>query len=151
MILSTPRRRASRRAAFTLLEVLVVVAILVILASVASVATFSQLEKAKQSQAQLKAKTLANACDQYYMDSNNNTGTYPQSIQQLQSPPWGQTMTPFLKDPQNDILDPWGQPFQINPNFMLDNATPSVLVYTTSPRSHVTISQYGVGNNSRVQ
>jgi hypothetical protein len=34
---------------------------------------------------------------------------------------------------------------------MLDGVTPSVLVYTTSPRSQVSISQYGIGHNSRLQ
>jgi general secretion pathway protein G len=142
MKLSTPARRGSRRAAFTLLEVLVVVAILVILASVASVATFSQLEKAKERQAQLKARILSQACEQYFLDPNSNS-TYPTSVQQLVTPPWGQTSTPFLKDITNDILDPWQKPYQIQMT-SLDNQTQTVLIMTSSPQG-TPISQYGVG------
>ena len=47
------RNRVTRRAAFTLLEVLVVVAILVILAGVGVVATTRYLEDARKSRAQL--------------------------------------------------------------------------------------------------
>jgi general secretion pathway protein G len=48
MLLTLNRRKSSRRAAFTLLEVLVVVAILVILATVATVATTRYIEDAKK-------------------------------------------------------------------------------------------------------
>ena len=65
MILATPsqtvRQRASRRAAFTLLEVLVVVAILVILAGVGVAATTRYLEDARKSKAQTSCKGIADA------------------------------------------------------------------------------------------
>ena len=59
MMLATARNRATRRAAFTLLEILVVVAIVVILAGVGVVATTTYLENAKKSKAQLGCNGLA--------------------------------------------------------------------------------------------
>lgn len=147
MLLSTRRRathRAARRAAFTLLEVLVVVSILVILASLASVATFSQLDKARQNEAVLKAKYLADACEKYYMDANSNQ-QFPSSIQQLAQGFPGQSS--FLKDPLNDIYDPWHQPYQIRPYTLNDGMSQGVVVYTQT-RSGVEISQFGIGNNA---
>jgi general secretion pathway protein G len=51
----------SRRAAFTLLEVLVVVAIIVVLASVASIAVFGELERAKDRKADQDMMALEKA------------------------------------------------------------------------------------------
>lgn len=150
MKLSLTPRRTSRRAAFTLLEVLVVVAILVILASVASVATFKYLETARQSKAQLQAKTIATACDAYYTSPSNTEGTYPASCNDLISPRWGGSS--FLKDPQADSTDPWGGTFLINNQFSTDGGqTQTCLVYTHSPKDNQPISQYGIGPLSRVQ
>src|SRR5437868_4314783 len=110
MKLSVAPRRANRRAAFTLLEVLVVVAILVILATVASVAIMRNLDDAKKSKAQLQAATIAKACEQYYLNPQSQ-GNYPQNLQELVTPPWGGSA--FLSDGMNDLIDPWGQQFQM--------------------------------------
>ena len=150
MKLSTARRGNARRSAFTLLEVLVVVAILVILASVASVATFKYLEDARKSKAQLQAKTIATACEAFYTSSSNTQGIYPSSVDDLIGPYWGGTS--FLKDPQQDSIDPWNQKFQINNQFSTDgNQSQTCLVFTRSPKDNTSISQFGVGPASRVQ
>jgi len=89
------RNRVSRRAAFTLLEVLVVVAILVILAGVGVVATTRYLEDARKSKAQLGCNGLATAVESYY--ANPQSGNqYPTQLQELLAPPFGGTS--FLRN-----------------------------------------------------
>ena len=150
MKLSTHRRSMARRSAFTLLEVLVVVAILVILASVASVATFKYLEEARKNKAQLQARTIATACEAFYTSTSNHEGRYPSTVEELIAPYWGGTG--YLKDPQQDSTDPWGQKFSINNQFSTDgNQSQTCLVFTHSPKDNISISQFGVGPASRVQ
>jgi general secretion pathway protein G len=144
MILATARRRAARRAAFTLLEVLVVVAILVILAGVATVATTKYLEDARKNSAVLQCKTIANACESYFLNPNSN-GNFPQSVQDLISPQWGGGS--FLKDPQKDSVSPWGQPFQIQ-QYQADGQNQTVMV-TTTAHDGTHISNFGTGANAR--
>jgi general secretion pathway protein G len=104
MLLQTARNRATRRAAFTLLEILVVVAIVVILAGVGVVATTTYLEKAKQNKAQLACKALADACEAYYLDPSNG-GQYPTEIGQLVQPPNGGRS--LLRNGIQDTYTPW--------------------------------------------
>lgn len=60
------QQKASRRAAFTLLEVLVVVAILVILAGVATISVFRYLEDAKVGRAKNDMLAIKKAYETYY-------------------------------------------------------------------------------------
>ena len=141
------RSRAARRAAFTLLEVLVVVAILVILAGVASVSVIRNLDDAKKSKAQLQAKNIATAMEAYFTNGSSGNA-YPSSIQELVSPPWGGPS--YLKDPQQDILDPWGQQFQFSHGSTDNSLQGTPVVFTIAPDG-TKISQYGVGPLSRLQ
>jgi general secretion pathway protein G len=140
------RNRVSRRAAFTLLEVLVVVAILVILAGVGVVATTRYLEDARKSKAQLGAKGLEQAVMAYYANpqSGNN---YPENLNELLAPPFGGSS--FLKNGQEDLIDPWGKPYQFQFITGQDGAQ-MPLVYTTAPDG-TPISQFGAGPLSRLQ
>jgi general secretion pathway protein G len=100
MLLTTVRdaRRsatATRRAAFTLLEVLIVVAILVILASAASIALFRYLEDAKVGRAKTDMRVIELAYKKYYAEK----GTWPENIQQI---------APQLEQDQAGLIDPWG-------------------------------------------
>lgn len=148
MKLSTTRNRLARRAAFTLLEVLVVVAILVILATVASIAVTRNLDDAKKSKAQLQAVAIARAMEQFYIRAESGN-QYPTTLSELQTPPWGGSS--FLNDPQNDLTDPWGQQFQIQQAPSNDGASlGKPIVWTTAP-DQVKISQFGVGPASRLQ
>ncbi|MFO0805680.1 MAG: type II secretion system protein GspG [Gemmataceae bacterium] len=148
MMLSTTPHRVARRSAFTLLEVLVVVAILVILATVASIAVTRNLDDARKSKAQLQAKAIASAMEQYYINQNSQN-QYPTTLQELVTPPWGGTS--FLNDPQADMTDPWGQQFQIQQSQATDGSLAGKpLVYTKAPDG-VPISQHGVGPASRLQ
>ena len=143
---STALRRANRRAGFTLLEVLVVVAILVILSTVAVVATTRYLEDARKNRAQLQCKSLAQTIDAYYLNPQSNN-QYPESLQQLVQPPFGGTS--MLKNGQSDLIDPWGQQYQVQFTTGPDGAQ-MPLVHTVAP-DQTPISQYGVGQNSKMQ
>jgi general secretion pathway protein G len=96
------RRNARRRAAFTLLEVLIVVAILVILASAASISLFRYLEDAKVGKAKTEMNAVLGVVKKYYAEK----GEWP--------PNGGLAATcgPMMEgNPQ--LLDPWNQPYQL--------------------------------------
>jgi general secretion pathway protein G len=95
------RPNLTRRAAFTLVEVLVVVAIVVILASIGTLATFKFLEDAKVDAARQKAEQL-----QMYAKTwmTRNDGAEIQDISVLAQ---------YAEDDQKALFDPWGNPYQI--------------------------------------
>jgi general secretion pathway protein G len=101
MLAATPVRcRTARRAAFTLLEVLVVVAILVILAGVASISIFKYLEDAKVGRAKMDMKTIEQAYMKYYSEKFE----WPQDISQIYS---------SLEQGQAGTIDPWGNTYTV--------------------------------------
>lgn len=93
-------RRITRRAAFTLLEVLVVVAILVILAGVASISIFRYMEDAKVGRAKSDMKTIEGAYKKYYSEKSE----WPQDISLI---------APQLEQGQAGLLDPWGNRYTV--------------------------------------
>jgi general secretion pathway protein G len=149
MLLTPVRHKTTRRAAFTLLEVLVVVAILVILATVATVATTRYIEEAKKSKAQLGCQSLATAIEAYQMSASNSGVTeqekMPSGPQDLVTVPFGGPS--FLRNGQTDTLDPWGKQYQFDQRTRPDN-TMYILVHTTAPDG-TPISQLGIGPNSQ--
>jgi len=95
------RRRVTRRAAFTLLEVLVVVAILVILAGVASISVFRYLEDAKVSRAKADMQALEKAYKTYY----SQKGNWPENPLEVAS---------LLEQGANAFQSPWpGVQYQV--------------------------------------
>lgn len=102
-IIQTARQRATRRAAFTLLEVLIVVAILVILGGAASVAYFRYLEDAKAGRAQNDMRVIAGVYQKYYGEN----GHWPPQITDI---------APQLENGQQGLLDPWLHPYQVQIN-----------------------------------
>jgi general secretion pathway protein G len=151
MLLATirsARQKAARRAGFTLLEVLVVVAILVILASVAIVATTRYLEDAKKSKAQLQAKALATAIEAYMLHPHNSGNQPPQDDDwtALHTPGFG---TSFLKNGEEDIIDPWNGRFRFASTVGEDGGI-AIVVYTYSGNDRTPISNFGMADKSRV-
>jgi len=149
MILTSPTtalRRAHRRGGFTLLEVLVVVAILVILSTVAVVATARYLEDARKSRAQLQCKSLAQTIEAYYLNPQSGN-QYPENLQQLLQPPFGGTS--LLKNGQEDLIDPWGQPYQVQ--FIQGNDGAQLPLVHTTAKDGTPISQFGAGPLSKMQ
>ncbi len=98
-----PSEVMTRRAAFTLMEVLVVVAIVVILASVGTIATLTFLKGAKEDKARQQMMNLSLAEKAWSLKNSGN---------QLQ----GGDISPladFLEQGQSALIDPWGQMFQV--------------------------------------
>ena len=136
-------RRASRRSAFTLIEVLVVMAILVILAGIASIALFRNIEDAKKNKAVLQAQAIANALKSYMVNPANPLQQPPQGgLQELAQPSMGGTS--FLPNGLQDLYDPWQQMYQVK-EIQGGDGNVDYLIYTMSPKDGTPISQYGIG------
>jgi general secretion pathway protein G len=101
--LQTARRRATRRTAFTLLEVLIVVAILVILAGSASIAVFKYLDDAKKGRAKADMMAIEKAIKTVYME--NQGQQWPDMSQSA-------AVASKLEQGQAGLISPWGQPYQ---------------------------------------
>src|SRR5262249_35801873 len=146
MMLAATRRRTAPRPALPRLEVLVVAAILVILGGVGVVATTRYLEDARKSKAQLGCQGLMTAIEAFHVNPNSG-GAYPDGLQQWVSPPWGGTS--FLKDPQADLTDPWGNHYQIQMITGNDGGeTPGL--FTPAPDG-TPLTHSGIGPASRMQ
>ena len=94
-------RSNTRRAAFTLVEVLVVVAIVVILASVGTLATFKFLEDAKVDAARQKANNLVGWAKAWSARNDSQEVTDITVLAQ------------YAEDGQNALMDPWGGMYMI--------------------------------------
>jgi general secretion pathway protein G len=111
------RKRPGRRAAFTLMEVLIVVAIIVVLASLATVA-FRALSDSKEDITRVKMKTVERALVQY----KTKHGSYPQTLQLLANPL--DNHAAYLE--AADLLDAWGNPFSFNPGVTSPTGKPEI-------------------------
>lgn len=131
MIVSTRSARSvSRRAAFTLVEVLVVVAIVVILASIGTLATFKFLEDAKVDAARTKAQQLQT----YYKTwSTRNDGAPLEDISVLAQ---------YAEDGQKALYDPWGNVYQFSYVDDANAGTQRLFIYTVRENNGV---QYTYG------
>jgi general secretion pathway protein G len=105
--------RAKRRAAFTLIEVLVVVVIIAVLAALVAPNVFKHVDTAKGVAAQAQISSLGAALDAYRLDN----GRYPTTEQGLtalwqapvSAPPPSNWRGPYLRQPPP--TDPWGAPY----------------------------------------
>ena len=102
----TNRPEQWRRAAFTLLEVLIVVSIIVILASLGGYYAFRAYEDAQVNEAKIKATSISKALEGFKL----NNGNYPNDLSELVHPPTGR---PYLG--QEELLDPWGKQYLFDP------------------------------------
>jgi general secretion pathway protein G len=122
-------RFARRRAAFTLLEVLIVVAIIVMLAGAGTYMFLQRLEGAKTDMARTQANALASAAEQYYA----RNGEFPPSLEMLTQPQPDGSGAFFGPE---KLLDPWNKPFQYDPSGPRNQGNKPD-VWTTNPRGMI--------------
>jgi general secretion pathway protein G len=128
-------RHDARRAAFTLMELLVVVAILVVLAAVAVPSYFTYVDYAKRQSARASADAIGKAAMAY----KAATGDWPQSLDALtQQDQHGIQAT--LKPEQ--LIDPWGNRYQYQPPPAPHNLNTGPDVFTTCPTDGTTIGNW---------
>jgi len=120
----TALQQAQRRAAFTLLEVLIVVAIIVMLAGAGVYYFLQRLESAKIDTAQAECKAIAAQCSMYYADY----GQFPPNLETLtQVQPDGRGA--YI--PPEKLLDPWKKPYQYDPAGPMNGGNqPDVFTFT---------------------
>jgi general secretion pathway protein G len=93
--------------AFTLVEVLAVMAILVIIAGAGAFGIVKYMDLAKEREAKLKMQKIENAAKIFF----SNNSTFPNTPDELIQSADG--TAPLLEGGQAAIMDPWGQPFQM--------------------------------------
>lgn len=127
MTLRRSHASVSRRAAFTLLEVLVVVAIILVLASVATVATMSYLEDAKINKTKMNLKTVEKVAEGVI---TNNGGNVPDDLM-------NETMRKLRNGP-DDLLDGWGNQMSISVEADPNTGNQRVKVVANTPNGPMT-------------
>jgi general secretion pathway protein G len=123
----THQRRAARRAAFTLMEMLVVVAILVVLAGAAVPIYLRYLEQSRIDIAKVGCKNLEQAAEAYKI----RYGDYPASLQVLTQPQPDGTL-PTLEGAA--LVDPWQREYQYTAQGSHNAATGRPDIWSTGPR-----------------
>jgi len=119
--------------------------VLAVLVAAALLTSDTGPRSARRDRAQLQCKSLAHAIEAYQANPASG-GKYPESLQQLLTPPFGGTL---LKNGEDDLKDPWGRPYELR-YVSGPDGTKLPLVYTTTPDG-TTVSQYGSGPKSRLE
>ncbi len=107
---SQATQKCTRRAAFTLIEVLLVLIILVILGSLAINVFTGTQDRANINAAKAQVGLLSDPINRYRLDMNK----YPQSLEDLWEEPSDSTLADKWSGPYVEQLkaDPWGNPYQ---------------------------------------
>jgi general secretion pathway protein G len=119
-----------KRAAFTLMEIIVVVAIILILAGAGALVLPTFLADANVKKAKTDVLTLEKAATTYY---TNSGGVYPQNLQILAEVDPQTGRAALIKETM--LVDPWGQPYQIDVG-TLHPKTRIPLIYSPGPPGH---------------
>jgi general secretion pathway protein G len=136
MTIRQATRQATRRAAFTLMEMLVVVAIIVIVAGMAVPAVTGYLEQAKIQTAQAGIQNIVKAIKAYEL----HYGAPPAQLNDLLQPNTDQGIPAYLE--QKDLIDPWSQPYYYEREKYLQHPTGRPFVASGGPNQQ--------GNNSKL-
>ncbi|MGF1579359.1 MAG: type II secretion system protein [Gemmataceae bacterium] len=130
--------RASKRAAFTLMEMLVVVAIIVALAAVGGYYLLGQLGASQESTARTQMQVLTKACKTYFIRNNQ----WPPNWEALLNPDSKNGGEPYLED-NSYLTDPWGGTYKYEgPAVPAGKRFPRIS--TTTPKG-ATIDNYQKG------
>lgn len=109
------RSAVSRKAGFTLIEIMAVVVIMGMLMATLAVGISGQIDKARISTTKTKIVRIEQALEFYQMD-NARFPTADQGLEALatksSSPPVPRAFTPGGYIKPDGLEDPWGQPFQ---------------------------------------
>jgi general secretion pathway protein G len=100
----------SRRAAFTLMELMIVVALLVILAGTGGFYYMRALESGKKQAAKAGVTSIEKQVQMWAVEHGSQM---PPSLQSLAV---GDDVNPKPQMSQKDLTDPWGKPYQYDPN-----------------------------------
>jgi hypothetical protein len=96
----------------------------------------------KKSKAHLGAKALAMAIDVYVNNPSSMDIAFPTSLNDLLHSPAHEGRS-LLRNGIGDLLDPWGQPYQMRRAQRADGREYAI-VFTTAPDG-TPISQFGIG------
>ncbi|MCL2305859.1 MAG: type II secretion system major pseudopilin GspG [Planctomycetaceae bacterium] len=112
---STPSQyRSPRRAAFTLVEVMLVIVILTVLAGIAVVGVQQTMARAGKGEATIFVKSMKTPLEQFFMD-HKRYPTTAEGLDALLNPPpdvdESKGVWPYI-DPSAVKADPWGMPYQ---------------------------------------
>ncbi|MBC8201212.1 MAG: type II secretion system major pseudopilin GspG [Planctomycetes bacterium] len=102
------------RHGFTLIEIIVVVMIIAVLATLIAPRLMSRVGTAKQTAAKAKAATIAKTINLYVLDMglSNPSDDFDLEILLLSPEDGGGPQGPYLER-ADDIVDPWGNPFEL--------------------------------------
>ena len=105
--------RTSRRG-FTLLEIIVVVMIIAVLATLIAPRLLERVGTAKQTAAKAQAATIAKTVNLYILDQGLSAPNDDFDLEVLLLTPddGGGPQGPYLER-SSDLVDPWGNPFEI--------------------------------------
>jgi hypothetical protein len=99
----------------------------------------------KREKATLGCRAIAQAIEAYQIAPANKTSAPPAKLYDLVVPPFGGQS--FLKKGAADLIDPWGNPYQMTPAKHPDG-TQYVLITTETPEA-LPISQFGIGAKAK--
>ena len=128
MKLRTLSQRAARRAAFTLMEMMVVVAIIVALAGAGIFYMAGQVDQGYIAKAKADIKSIETAA--FSFKTKNAEHRWPQSIEELTQRD-ADGNPPPIPNPE-DVISPWGKQYVLDPSCQRNNGSKPD-IYCESP------------------